>query len=335
MSTPTSDGSSDNGPDIDPTILDALEGLPADFSGFGRVYQETLQPELRQREARRLRIARRATQATWLGWTIAAFGAVIGLLVFRAPPFAMVAAIVGFGVAGAGRAPVRKMAQEAKGLLVQPVAQQFGLDHVARPGPVRSAIVIQESGLLPSWNRSDYEDHITGERNGISFEFFEAHLEQRRTTRTRNGRTRTRWVTVFRGQCLRFDFHKRFHGRTLVLRDAGILNRFGSVRDLQRARLESPDFEDTFEVYTSDQVEARYLLTPDLMQRLLDLENTFRGSGLRCAFVDGELQIVLEGADLFEPGSMFTPLDNPDRIRDLLDDFAAVFNLIDSFDDGR
>jgi len=176
---------------------------------------------------------------------------------------------------------------------------------------------------------------MTGERNGVSFEFFEAHLEKRRTTRERSGRTRTRWVTVFRGQCLRFAFHKRFHGRTLVLRDSGIMNRFGSVTDLQRARLESPDFEDAFEVYTSDQVEARYLLTPDLMQRLVELEKTFRGGSLRCSFVDGQLQIVLEGADLFEPGSMFTPLDNPDRIRELLDDFAAVFNLIDSFEEPR
>lgn len=333
MSTPISDGSSDAANEIDPRILDALQGLPRDFSDFPHIYQDELQPELRKREAGRVKIAKRATQATWLGVLIAVIGVLLGMFAFRAPPFAIVAAVVGFGVAGAGRTPVRQLAREAKGLLVDPVARQFGLSYRALPGGVTSALKIQDAGLLPSWNRSEYEDHITGERNGISFEFFEAHLEQRRTSRGRNGRTQTRWVTVFRGQCLRFDFHKRFHGRTLVLRDAGIMNRFGSVQDLQRARLESPNFEDTFEVYTSDQVEARYLLTPDLMQRLLDLENTFRGSGLRCAFVDGELRIALEGGDLFEPGSMFTPLDNPERIRELLDDFAAVFNLIDSFSD--
>ena len=43
--------------------------------------------------------------------------------------------------------------------------------------------------------------------------------------------------------------------------------------------------------------------------------------------------IALEGDGLFEPGRMFTPLDNADRIRELLDDFAAIFNLIDSFGD--
>ncbi|MEM1391353.1 MAG: DUF3137 domain-containing protein, partial [Pseudomonadota bacterium] len=103
--------------------------------------------------------------------------------------------------------------------------------------------------------------------------------------------------------------------------------------DFERVKLESPQFESAFEVYSTDQVEARYILTPDLMQRLVELEKTFRGVGLRCAFVGGELLIALEGGDLFEPGSMFTPLDNPDRVRELLDDFAAIFNLIDSFAD--
>jgi hypothetical protein len=30
---------------------------------------------------------------------------------------------------------------------------------------------------------------------------------------------------------------------------------------------------------------------------------------------------------------MFTPLDNPERVRELLDDFAAIFNVIDCFAD--
>ena len=88
-----------------------------------------------------------------------------------------------------------------------------------------------------------------------------------------------------------------------------------------------------FSSATNDQVEARFLLTPDLMQRLINLEKVFHGSKLRCAFQDGELLIALEGGDLFEPGSLFTPLDNPERVRELLDDFAAIFNLIDSFAD--
>jgi len=189
--------------------------------------------------------------------------------------------------------------------------------------------------LVPSWDRDSYEDLLFGERNGVQFEFFEAHLEEKRVTRNSKGQTQSRWVTVFAGQCLRFQFHKTFHGRTLVARDAGLFNRFGGGSGMKLAKLEDPVFEKAFSVYTTDQVESRYLLTPDLMQRLVDLEEIFRGGNLRCAFRNGEVLIAVEGGDLFEPGGMFTPLDNPERVRELLDDFAAVFHLIDAMSEQR
>lgn len=330
MSTPISNP---DAPLIAPAILKAMKGLPADFAAFPQIYQDELQPALRAREAGRLKAAKRAKQMTWLGVAIGVVGAALGLVAFKVPQFAIVAGVVGFGVAGAGRSPLKKYAREAKAMLVEPLASQFELGFVPQPGPQPTIANIHNVGLVPSWDRSGFEDRVTGTRNGVDFEFFEAHLEQRRTTRDSNGQTRTSWVSVFRGQCLKFEFHKDFAGRTMVLRDAGIMNRFGGGRDMDRVKLESPDFEKAFEVYSTDQVEARFLLTPDLMQRLVDLETVFHGAGLRCAFVDGEMFVALEGGDLFEPGSMYTPLDNPDRVRDLLDDFAAVFNLIDSFAD--
>jgi len=47
------------------------------------------------------------------------------------------------------------------------------------------------------------------------------------------------------------------------------------------------------------------------------------------------MMITVQGVDLFEPGNMFTPLDNPARVRELLDDFVAVFDVIDAVKDGR
>ncbi len=333
MSTPTSKPNANDLPPIDTAILKAMQGLPSDFDDFGRIFQDELQPELRANEGARVKAAQQAKRMTWLGAGVGIGGVLLGLLAFKVPQFAIIAGVIGFGIAGAARSPLKKIARQSKAMLVGPVASKFGLEFNSEPGPQESINTLHRAGLLPRWDLSEFEDKITGKRNGVAFEFFEAHLEQRRTTRDSRGRSRTTWVTVFRGQCLRFQFHKTFHGRTLVLRDAGILNRFGRVEGMQRARLESPVFERAFEVYTSDQVEARYLLTPDLMQRLVDLEKVFHGGGLRCAFTKGEMLIALEGGDLFEPGSMFTPLDSPERIRDLLDDFASVFNLIDSFAD--
>nr|WP_083332442.1 DUF3137 domain-containing protein [Hyphomonas sp. Mor2] len=332
MSTPTSDGPWDE-TDIDPLILQSMRGLPKDFADFPRIYQDDLKPALQAQEVERQAAAKSSLRWTWVGIGVGLLGALIGFFVFRVPQLAVVAGVIGFAVHGAGRGPLNQIGKRAKSLIVNPVAARFNMSFTPDPGPQNSVMDLHEAGLLSRWDRADYEDRLEGVRNGVDFEFFEAHLEERRRTTDSRGRTRTRWVTVFKGQCLRFEFHKAFHGRTLVLRDAGLFNIFGGGRGLDQVKLESNVFEKAFQVYSTDQVEARFLLTPDLMQRLIDLEKVFHGGKLRCAFQNGELLIALEGGDLFEPGSLFTPLDNPERVRELLDDFAAIFNLIDSFAD--
>lgn len=314
---------------LDPELAELVDGLPEDFQRFAGTYEAEIRPALQAREGERMAAARTARQATWGGLLVGGGGIAAGLAVFNEPIVAVVSGLVGGAAVAVGRAPLGRLKREAKGLFVRPIADSFGIDFEADPGFVDTARQLREAGLLPRFDRSAFEDRMIGQRKGIDFEFFEAHLKQRRTE-TRNGRTHTKYVTVFKGQCLRFNFHKRFFGQTLVTRDAGIFNRFGGRAGMDRAILEDPAFEKAFEVYTTDQVEARFILTPDLMQRLVDLEQVFRGRKLRCAFAGEEMLVAVEGENLFEPGSLFTPMDDPGRVRRVLDDFAVVFTLIES-----
>jgi hypothetical protein len=315
---------------VDPEISAALAGLPEGFSHFGQVFQDEIRPALQAREGDRLAAVGKARQARYVGGGIGVIGVLVGLFVAKMPFVAFVAAIVGFGYVWWGSRDITQLAKEAKTLLVTPVARQFELSFNADPGQVDAIHRHREIGLVPSWDRASYEDLVTGARKGVEFELFEAHLEERRQTTDSKGRSRTHWVTVFKGQCLRFEFDKVFYGRTLVTRDAGFFNRFGGGKGMQRASLEDPVFEKIFEVYTTDQVESRYLLTPDLMQKLVDMEEAFHGGKLKCCFDGGDMFVTLQGGNLFEPGTMFKRLDDPDRVRELLSDFAAVFNIIDS-----
>lgn len=322
-----------NTQDIDPEIAAALDGLPQDFAGFDQIYASKLRPELEAMEAGRELAAAKARKGYAIGGLIGGLGVLLALFVVGEPFLAILAGMAGLGVSSFMGKDLRQIGRQAKSMMVLPVAHEFGLEYEEAPGTLYSIQDFHGARLLPGWDRENFEDRMMGKRGEVDFEFFEAHLEKRQTTTDSQGRTRTRWVTVFRGQCLRFDFHKAFHGRTLVARDAGLFNRFGGDRDMKLAKLEDPVFEKSFSVYTTDQVESRYLLTPDFMQRLVDLEETFHGGRLRCAFVGGEVLIAVEGGDLFEPGSLFKPLDNPARIRELLNDFSTVFHLIDQICD--
>jgi len=180
-----------------------------------------------------------------------------------------------------------------------------------------------------NYTRSNFEDMMAGEAHGAGFQFYEAHLEKKEGS----GKNR-KWVTKFRGQLLALQFDQDFLGKTVVLRDTGIFNR-KKRGDMKRVGLVDPVFEKIFEAYGTDQVEARYLLTPTFMQRLGDLENSVDGKNIRFAFIGGQLLIAIETGNRYEPGSMFKPLIETARTQKILNEIGAIYDVIDGVMDRR
>ncbi|MEM7516400.1 MAG: DUF3137 domain-containing protein [Planctomycetota bacterium] len=156
--------------------------------------------------------------------------------------------------------------QSAKYRVLSVLADRRGLEY--SPGGVDSDETkpFEEHGLFgSSTNGGDNEDAFYGTIDGVEFLLFEAL--RKHISRSNNGGSSSSTV-VFHGLCLRLSFPKRFSGTTRVLSDYGALNKLHEMDSdvsLERVRLEDPRFEQRFEAVTTDQVEARYLLTPSLM----------------------------------------------------------------------
>ena len=317
------------------TIGEAMEGLPPDFHFFAERFRTTVQPGLAAREGDREAAVRRQRNFTIVGVLLglAIFvggGLLVGEDGWMFGGFIGVAAAI--GLVAWGSQALEKLKTQTKLMLIEPVSAEFGMGYALSPGQPQDIHTFRSLGLVPGWDRAKYEDQLTGSRNDMPFEFFEAHLEEKRTTTDSKGRTRTTWVTVFRGQCLIVKFHKKFNGVTKVYRDMGMMNWLGKLGQgkAQKVKLEDPVFEKAFEVYSTDQIEARFILTPDFMERLLGLERTFKGKQVRCAFSGGEMFLCCEGKNLLEAGSMYRKMDDLGRVREMLQDFAAIFLLIDA-----
>lgn len=314
------------------SLTEAMEGLPKDFGFFAERFSSTIQPALAGRELDRVKAVKKQRNFTIIGVILAIAGTAIGFGVFQEPFGLALGALAGFGLFAWGSSDITKLGKETKLMLVEPVAAQFDIAYELAPPRPDDIMTFRSLGLVPGWDREKYEDKLTGLRNETPFEFYEAHLEEKRTTTDSKGRTSTTWVTVFKGQCLVVKFHKQFQGVTKVYRDAGAFNfvkKLGQGKS-ERVKLEDPVFEKAFEVYSTDQIEARYLLTPDFMERLIGLERTFKGRQVRCAFAGGQMLLACEGKDLLEPGSMQRKMDDLGRVREILEDFAAIFLLIDA-----
>ncbi|MCG8440670.1 MAG: DUF3137 domain-containing protein [Caulobacterales bacterium] len=300
------------------------DASPESFEGF---YARVIEPDLAAIEGARRAAVRFFAIAVGVGIAVGAVILAVAAATTQALDIAFIAGALAVGAgAAAGHWRLQSVATDVKSTL---------LGHVADYADVRfSPTVIEPPAfdafrrrkLVPSFDRSSFEDLLEGERAGVKFQLYEAHLRDAR----RDQRGRTRYVTVFRGQLARIHIPQRFHGVTLVLRDAGLFNalrRPGS--GLKRVRLVDPRFEKVFEVFGTDQVEARYLLTPAFMERLLELEAAAHGEKARAAFADGDLLVAIEGGDLFESGSLFQPVATLERARRVLDDVDAVRAIID------
>ena len=145
---------------------------------------------------------------------------------------------------------------------------------------------------------------VGGAHQGLEFTVYEAHIEERRTrTRTHsNGRTTTEtyWVTVFNGQLLHSPYARKFASTTVIARDKGWFNtkgRFGKT--MKPMGLADPEFEKLFEVYTTDQVEGRFLVDPIFMLRLLELEDKYKNRKPTAAFFEQGVFVALHGGTEF------------------------------------
>ena len=97
-------------------------------------------------------------------------------------------------------------------------------------------------------------------------------------------------------------------------------------------KLEDPKFNKKFNVYSSDQVEARYLVTPLFMEKFYNLKTVFEAKNIRCSFFDDNLMIAIDTKrDLFELGNLFKPVRDIKTIERFYDEITTIFDLIDYF----
>lgn len=206
-----------------------------------------------------------------------------------------------------------------KSLVMPELVAQFGDLHYYHEGGL-SEHEFNLANLYESPDRFSSEDLIEGHIGATHIRFSEVHAQRRETRRDSKGNTTTHYVTFFRGILFIADFNKQFHGITYILPEGvtGMLGGLGaSLQSLggkmtgrgELIKLEDPEFERHFKVFSTDQVEARYILSSSLMRRFLDLKALY-GCTVSAAFMDGSLYLAVEtGQNWFESPSLSTPLN--------------------------
>lgn len=211
-----------------------------------------------------------------------------------------------------------------------------------------------ELDCLPEYDAklSQINTSITGEYKKVKLLLENVSLKKE----TINSKKQKVVNTVCAGWFIWIEFNKNFSGKTTIRPDfipgfdqSSIKTRSG---DYQKVELEDVAFESKFNVYSTDQIESRYLITTSFMERLQEVGNSFAevfvhqfqfpakkrekaikfyGKCIFAFFCNNHLLIspIFSANGLKYKISLFQKLDFVDAYRSVVKQMNAVFKIID------
>ena len=157
--------------------------------------------------------------------------------------------------------------------------------------------VFRQSGLLklPSLDYYNGEDWFAGQigETGLMMSKICAAVKYDNQYYSENIDGKS-YKVLFKGIFMVADFHKHFKGQTFLYTGKPKAN-----KHLQKVVMENVEFEKQFTVYSTDEVEARYLLSPNMQERIIALKRKFH-QPIHLSFIDSCLCILIEKASIID-----------------------------------
>lgn len=224
--------------------------------------------------------------------------------------------------------PAARLQKDVGFQLYNVALQYFGHKYKYSLTPRKSISDYDNSRVLPSFDRSSMGENISGEYNGVEF------LSQTISLFVNDGKDNNnnqKYKKIFSGSCIEMSYQKKFQGITAIVTDKGKLkNLIHTKKGLERVRLEDPAFESKFEVYGSDQIEARYLLSVVTMELFMDLIGKY-GDDIQMSFYRGKLLLLIPTRKhFFRTGmNIMSPIVFDEAIYNMFNEINTLHHMVD------
>ena len=162
-------------------------------------------------------------------------------------------------------------------------------------------------------------DYVRGVLRGVPMEFCEFELQEKHVTEDKDGDTDVSYETVFYGVIV-------VCRHNLALSDAVMATQFKTYENAYNA--DSEAFYNTFSVRCTSEQDAKLALTPDYMQKLLEL-SAERGKRFAIRFLqDGTLLLVIKDMNLFEMGKSENTVQLVEKLEKEMEDFINILDTL-------
>ena len=218
--------------------------------------------------------------------------------------------------------------------IVMPVLKNiFGDLRWVQVSSNKDKYIYKKIGLLPDYKRICVDDCFMGSYKGVSFTIEDLRLDA--------------WVkriTNLANKCviIRLQMNKNFKSHTIInsFVSRGRNNTKTNVEptpprkdlNLHTIKLEDVDFMNNYIVYSNDEVESRYLITPVFMERIDFIRNIYKSKNISICFYDSKMYIALfANRDMFSIGSIGSKFFDYKELGIMFQQIYSIIELINYF----
>lgn len=183
---------------------------------------------------------------------------------------------------------------------------------------------ITESQIFPLDKQAvkKFDDCFSGKYREVDIQIAECSYKANKTN-------------VFSGAVIRIKMNKNFEGLTVIRPKKNV--DYHNIKDLKQAKLHKVELEDIefnkdYDIYSTDQVEARYLLTTSFMERFKNITLAFDSKASYCSFQGKYVYIApFCKKDLFSVCSLRKNVADEQQFIKLFNEFTSILELVDHF----
>ena len=258
-------------------------------------------------------------RTTRLEYTFAVVSFILGMALFFFVGFlTFLFFIIGIILIIVAATTTKKFKDKFKELVVKKIVkEELGKEATYK---IRGGISMKEIDSLKVVARADRshtEDYISCSYNGVPYEMCDCVLEERSVSHDSNGNQVESYHTYFKGRVIKIDFQRNLN---MELKAVNQPTKGFQYRPLVPFETEVIDFNKKFKCYASSKEHGFYILTPWMIQKIMELEKMYAG-GLYIVVMHNNLYILINNSGDSLEVNISKPLDSKqiDRIRyDLL-----------------
>ena len=188
--------------------------------------------------------------------------------------------------------------------------------------------LISNTHSMSTGDRYSSSNLVSGKYKDINVMMSDVHIETESTDEDGH----TTYNTIFLGQWMVFDFNKQFKSNVQVWEKkvlGGISRTWGNK--LKKVELESVEFNKKFKVYSENEIEAFYIITPSLMEKITQVEASIKGT-LMMVFLDNQLHVAVYNNKTTFNINIRKPIDFDKFAQEALRDLDAIVKFVDILD---